>query len=167
MAAFLDMITGVGWLRGCLPVLNRSGQSVPPLLMAEHLRHTARKKWPLLVSTLLMGAPFLTLSAIWLWLPDGRRSWLPAVFLLLYVIFFSLTGLNQMVFGTIQGKLIRPDRRGRLMSISGTLGAFTAIPCAWFLLSRWLKLPDGGFGFIFGFTGGRVRGGWSADHGPG
>jgi MFS family permease len=153
MPAFLDAISGAGWLRGCLPVLNRFGQSVPPLMFSELLKQTPHKKWPLLATTLLMAVPFLTLSVVWMSLPETIPSWLPIAFLSLYAIFFSMTGLNQMVFGTIQGKLIRPNRRGRLMGLSGTLGAVFAIPCAWFLLPRWLALPDGGYGYIFGFTG--------------
>ena len=39
------------------------------------------------------------------------------------------------------------------MGLSGTLGAVFAIPCAWFLLPQWLALPDGGYGYIFAFTG--------------
>ena len=153
MPAFLDAISGAGWLRGCLPVLNRFGQSVPPLMLSDRLKQTQRKKWPLLATTLLMAIPFLILSAVWMSLPETIPSWLPIAFLSLYAIFFSMTGVNQMAFGTIQGKLIRPNRRGRLMGLSGTLGAVFAIPCAWFLLPRWLALPDGGYGYIFGFTG--------------
>ncbi|HID75426.1 MAG TPA: hypothetical protein EYP56_05445, partial [Planctomycetaceae bacterium] len=31
MPAFVDLVAGPGWVRGCLPVLNRLGQSVPPV----------------------------------------------------------------------------------------------------------------------------------------
>jgi len=153
MPAFLDTIAGAGWLRGCLPVLNRVGQSVPPLFYADRLRQTARKKWALGSTTLLMAAPFLGLSAIWFALAQKRPWWLPAVFLLLYVLFFCAVGLSQLCFGTIQGKLIRADRRGRLLGLSGTLGAVASIFCAWMLLTHWLVRSDGGFGHIFGFTG--------------
>jgi hypothetical protein len=78
---------------------------------------------------------------------------LPGGFLLLYALFFTFTGLNQLSFGTIQGKLIRPDRRGRLISLAGTVGSIPAILCAWFLLPRWLAMPEVGFGYVFGFTG--------------
>ncbi|MGH7200277.1 MAG: hypothetical protein ACREJB_06705, partial [Planctomycetaceae bacterium] len=30
MPAFLDLIAGAGWVRGCLPALNHIGQSLPP-----------------------------------------------------------------------------------------------------------------------------------------
>jgi hypothetical protein len=153
MPAFVDTIAGAGWLRGCLPVLNRFGQSVPPLLFADRLRRARQKKQVLIITSLLMALPFLALAAIWFALDEKRHGWLPAVFLLLYLAFFSVTGLNQLVFGTIQGKLIRPNRRGRLLSLSGTIGAVLALLCAWLLLRNWLTLPDGGFGYIFGFTG--------------
>ena len=31
--AFVDMIAGPGWVRGCLPALNRLGQSIPPVIL--------------------------------------------------------------------------------------------------------------------------------------
>ena len=58
MPAFLDTVSGAGWLRGCLPVLSRLGQSVPPVFWAERLRATAHKKWPLAIYVVLMGAVF-------------------------------------------------------------------------------------------------------------
>ena len=86
MPAFLDAIAGAGWLRGFLPVLNRLGQSVPPLLFADRLQHMSQKKWALTNTALLMAVPFLILSPLWLGL--GRlgvsrtgRWWLPVVFL--------------------------------------------------------------------------------------
>ncbi len=45
---FMDSIAGAGWLRGCLPVLNRFGQSLPPIFFAHHLRAVRVKKWSLL-----------------------------------------------------------------------------------------------------------------------
>ena len=46
--AFLDSIAGAGWLRGFLPVLNRFGQSLPPIFFARRLREARVKKWSLL-----------------------------------------------------------------------------------------------------------------------
>ncbi len=153
MPAFMDAIAGAGWLRGCLPLLNRVGQSVPSLAFSDSVRRTSQKKWSLLTFSMLMAVPFLTLSAVWFVLDDKRAVWLPAAFLVLYFLFFTANGLNQLVFGTLQGKLIRPHRRGRLMGLAGTFGAIPAIFCAWFLLQKWVALPDGGFGYIFAFTG--------------
>lgn len=153
MPAFVDVIAGAGWLRGCLPILNRFGQSVPAMVFADRLLRIHRKKWALLTTTLLMAVPFVILSALWLFLEQKRHAWLPPLFLVLYFAFFSLTGLTQLSFGTLQGKLIRPNRRGKLLGVSGIFGAVLAILCAWALLRHWLALPDGGFGYIFGFTG--------------
>lgn len=153
MPAFLDTIAGAGWLRGCLPVLNRLGQSLPPTLFADKLRDTPQKKWRLLTTSLGMSVPFLTLSVIWLSLDEKRQPWMPAVFLVCYSLFFAVTGLNQLVFGTLQGKLVRPNRRGRLLGVSGIVGSVISVACGWFLLQYWLGLPDGGFGYIFAFCG--------------
>jgi len=38
MPAFLDTIAGAGWVRGCLPVLKRLGQSIPQFLFADFPR---------------------------------------------------------------------------------------------------------------------------------
>jgi len=162
MPAFMDHIAGAGWLRGCLPVLNRFGQSIPPLLLSEKLRNARYKKWTLLTSSIVMSIPFLVLAAIWVTIEEKRQPWLPYVFLMLYLCFFSAVGINQLAFGTVQGKLIRADRRGRLMSIAGIVGTFFSVAGLLLFLTDWLEREDGGFGLIFGFTGiGFVIGGLS------
>ena len=44
MPAVLDSIGGAGWLRGCLPMLNRFSQSIPPLVLARQIKIMPRKK---------------------------------------------------------------------------------------------------------------------------
>lgn len=158
MPAFVDAIAGAAWVRGWLPVLNRFGQSVPPLLFAERLQYAPLKKRLLIATTWIMAVPFLTLSAIWLTLQAtdadlDRLFWLPPLFLFLYTVFFSTTGLNLLSFNTLQGKLIHATRRGRLMTLTGVIGSLTAITCAWLVLRTWLERKGGGFGLIFGTTG--------------
>lgn len=158
MPAVLDTIGGPGWLRGCLPMLNRFGQSIPPVLASERVHGASRKKWVLATSTLMMGLSFLALSAIW-WLVDERElaqkqlGWMPYVFLLLYAAFFVSTGINQLVFGTLTGKLVPVQRRGRLMLYASTIGTATAVVCALVLLPGWLTSRSGNFIAIFAFTG--------------
>jgi hypothetical protein len=159
--AYLDTIVGPSalqsTLRGCLPVLNRLGHSIPPLFHAERLAAARQKKWSLVGSTLLMAVPFLVLAAAWFLRLHERWSGFPYVFLALYALFFAATGLNELAHGTLQGKLIRPDRRGRLMSLSGLVGSTLAVTSAWFLLP-WLLQVDaaggiGGFGGVFAVCG--------------
>jgi hypothetical protein len=164
MPAVLDQLSGAGWLRGCLPMLNRFGQSVPPVFLAEYFKTLRYKKRALAAFTALMGVPFAVLSLVWLLSPDSasgpwqngfagpRYTWLPGVFLLLYLAFFVFNGLYHVSFGTVQGKLIRPTRRGRLLLTSTFWGSLPAMLLAWCLLDRWLRRPDGGFGYVFAFT---------------
>jgi len=153
MPAVLDSIGGAGWLRGCLPMLNRFGLSVPPLLMARRIKVTRRKKWALAGCSLLMAVAFLTLSAIWSVTGGGASRWLPLTFLTIYAAFFMCTGVNQLAFGTLQGKLIRTTYRGRLMLAANGLGATSAITCALLFLPLWLRPEGSNFGMVFGFAG--------------
>lgn len=154
MPDFLDAIAGAGWIRGFLPVLNRAGQSVPPLCLAEAVQRSRSKTRLLLWIAVLMAVPFLVLGGVWAVLEEQRQPWLPPLFLALYFIFFSLNGLNQLTFGTAQGKLIRPTRRGRLLGLAGVLGSFGAVGAALWLLPGWLRMPDNaGYTPIFLFNG--------------
>jgi MFS family permease len=160
MPAVLDVIGGSGWLRGCLPMLNRFGQSVPPLLASDRIRNTPFKKFGLFSTTFTMGLCFLALSLVWMFTGGQKSWWLPLVFLIIYGIFFASTGLNQLLLNTISGKLIRVDRRGRLALFGTVLGSTAAIVCAWFLLNLWLvdeatAAPgqSSNFVMIFAFTG--------------
>lgn len=155
MPDFMDAIAGAGWIRGLLPVLNRVGQSLPPLIWAGAIQRSPSKMRSLLLITILMAIPFLALGGIWMAVNDQQAWWLPPLFLALYFVFFSLNGLNQQAFGTAQGKLIRPVRRGRLMGLSGLIGSVAAVLTALWLLPGWLRMPDNaGYGPIFLFNGG-------------
>lgn len=138
MPAVLDVIGGAGWLRGCLPMLNRFGQSVPPMLASSFIRSTPLKKRTLTAMTWVMSICFLVLSGVWAWTDGKSNGWLPYVFLSIYAIFFAATGINMLVLNTLKGKLIRVRRRGLLDLVSNLVGATVAISCAWWLLTRWL-----------------------------
>ena len=152
MPAFLDLIGGSGFLRGCLPMLNRFGQSIPPLLLSEHVANLPRKKFAMFATTMLMGICFLTLSAVWFF-TDGKWSAMPVFFLVIYALFFTATGINQLLSNTLVGKLITVRSRGRLAAISSFVGGLMAVAAAWLLLRGWLTDSSGRFDLIFGFTG--------------
>jgi predicted MFS family arabinose efflux permease len=157
MPAFLDFIGGGPVLRGFLPVLNRFGFSVPPVLYAQRLSATRTKKWHLARNTLAMSVPFALLSAIWasgVWQSDqgAKQAWLPFLVLVIYGIFFVLMGMNQLSTHVLQGKLVRADLRGRLMTTSIVVGSPLAILAAWNYMEAWLANPDTGFAWIFGAT---------------
>lgn len=151
--AFVDTISGAGWLRGLLPVISRLGQSVPPVLLAHYLERRRRKRGVLVSTSVLKGLPFLALAVIWYGISKPAAWWMAPLFLLLYSVTFICNGLHQTVYGTIQGKLIAPTRRGRLLAMSTSLGAAASVLFALWLMGRWLALDGEGFTYIFAFTG--------------
>jgi MFS family permease len=151
MPAVLDAVVDSGSLRGLLPVLNRVGQSVPPLLASGPLARLPRKKWALVLTSLVMAAWFAALAAVWSPLAKARPDLLAMVFLVIYALFSATIGLNQLVFAALLGKLIPAGRRGRAMVVSVAAGSVLAIAAAVMLLGPWLTLADG-FPRIFAAT---------------
>ncbi len=151
MPAVLDAVVDSGILRGLLPVLNRGGQSVPPLFLAGPLARRPVKKWSLVRTSLAMAACFAALAAAWGPLEASRPDLLAGLFLVLYALFSVTNGLNQLVGASLQGKLVPPGHRGRAMVVSVTVGSAAAIVAALVLLGPWLGTP-GGFQKIFATT---------------
>ena len=151
MPAVLDAVVDSGLLRGMLPVLNRAGQSVPPLFASGMLAELPVKKWALVATSLMMAACFALLAVTWGPLEAWRPDLLALLFLILYALFSAVNGLNLLVVAALQGKLIAPGRRGRAMVVSVSVGSVLAIMAAVFWLGRWLEEPDG-FPKIFGAT---------------
>ncbi|WP_237564783.1 hypothetical protein [Blastopirellula marina] len=164
--AVVDLIAGPGWIRGMLPILNRIGQSLPPLFYARTLKSMPQKKWSLCGTTLAMGVSFSMLAfcfvppvrgAVDAIFPDWAvwpNVWITVAFMVCYLLFFAATGLNQIGFGTVQGKLVRVTKRGRLMLVANFVGAIAAIGFAAWLLPMWLTNDSAQVYWIFGFAGG-------------
>ncbi|MGY8767848.1 MAG: MFS transporter [Pirellulales bacterium] len=157
MPAVLDMISGAAWVRGILPILNRIGQSIPPLLYARRLTITPKKKWSVASTTFAMGFFFFALALLFVpsiraWLESTHSILLALLFLLFYALFFAATGLNQLGFGTLQGKLIEAHHRGRLMLTANVTGAILAIMLAAYLLPIWMTDQEVQVHWIFGFA---------------
>jgi len=151
--AFLDSISDAGWVRGMLPPLNRFGQSVAPLLLSDRLSRASMKSRWLARSTFFMSLPFFSIGLMLCLFGAKSPPWFVLFFLVSYGIFFCIHGVNQASFNTIQGKLIRPNRRGRLVTIVGYIGAPIAVLTAWLLLRPWTQAVPPKFAYIFLFTG--------------
>ena len=151
MPAILDAVADSGFLRGLLPILNRSGQSLTQLFASGRLSRLAIQKWILVCTSLSMAACFAALSLAWVSLEEFYPHMLSALFLFLYGIFSISNGLNQLVAASLQGKLVSPARRGRLMVVSVTIGSIVAVCVAIIFLGPWLE-SRGNFYKIFGAT---------------
>jgi MFS family permease len=150
MPAVLDAVVDSGTLRGLLPVLNRGGQSLPPLFVAGAVGRRPIKKWSLVAAAVAKAACFALLACAWAPL-RSRPALLAAVFLVLYAMFSGCNGLSQLVAAAIQGKLIAPGHRGRSLVVNAAVGSTLAIIAAILLLRPWLAEPDG-FTKIFAAT---------------
>ena len=149
----MDLIGGASWQRGCLPMLNRLGQSIPPLLFSDRIRNVRLKKNALCLWTTMAGSCFIFLAVCW-WSTGGQnRVWWPWLFLTVYAIFFIVSGVNQLVFNTLTGKLIVADQRGRLAAAGSLIGGLAFTMLAFLLLQPWLDSTPPQFGLIFGTSG--------------
>jgi hypothetical protein len=153
MPAVLDLISGgAPWARQMLPLLNRLGQSVPPMLMARRVKISPLKSRTLFSTTLVMAACFGLLGGLWHLIGARSPAWMTWIFLAFYGLFFAAMGVNQLVFSTTQGKLIPIRKRGRMLAISNMVGSLTAVTLAFLLLPRWLAEDSMNVLAIFGFA---------------
>lgn len=157
MPYFMDAVGGGPVLRGALMVINRIGFSVPPTLFAARLNKMPRKRLAVGVTALGMAVPLLLLAVVWGmgWgrTPRGApTAWMPYLYLAVYAVLFVFTGLHQLSLQALGGKLIRADRRGRLLTAGLAIGSPVAVLCAWFFMPLWLNTPDGGFEWLFAAT---------------
>jgi len=153
MPAVLDTLSaGAGWMRGALPLLNRLGQSIPPVLAAPVVRQQPRKKWVCGSSVAGMSLMFVVMALIWAIPGLETHPAAPLLFLGCYGLFFVFLGVNSLAQNTLQGKLLVATSRGRLLSVANGIGAVTSVACAVLLLPLWLREKEGDFEHLFLFT---------------
>ena len=151
MPAVLDACVASGMLRGFLPILNRIGTSLFPLVVAPFVSRTKSIRWLLVGTTIGLSICFAVLSVAWSHLLNDHPFFLAVIFLVTYGLFSAINGCNQLLVATLQGRLISAGRRGRVLVLSVTSGSVFAIIAAFVALGPWLQEPDG-FVKIFAAT---------------
>jgi len=151
LPSFLDHLAGpgAGFYRGFLPILSRLGQGILPLAASSTVEVFRHKRSLLSLTTCLLAIPLSFFAMIAM--VDGQLSggFLAAAFLGGYFVFSAVYGIYQVVFNTVQGKLIEPEKRGRLMSYSTFWGTFPAVVAAVFFLRPWLRNGDSRYDIVF------------------
>lgn len=153
MPGFLDTHTPSGVIRGFLPLIARVGQSLPQFLIAHQVSKMPRKQAVFIGSAFGIMLPWLTL-ALTLGLTDFAGNVIVGFFLASYAMHWLMLGCNMLANGTLQGKLIRAERRGRILAYGNTIGCMLAIAAFWLVVPYWLREGNTNYAWIFGTTGG-------------
>ena len=152
MPGFLDVYTLSGVVRGLLPLISRIGQSIPQILIAHRVAKMPRKRIVFILSAFGITLPWLGL-ALALEFGSWSNSAVVAIFLTLYGLHWLTYGSNILAYGTLQGKLIRPKRRGRLLAYASLIGCTLAIIIVWLVMPHWVRDDSANYAWIFGTTG--------------
>lgn len=151
MPLFLDALGAGPSVQGLLPVLGRIGNSVPQYVLSGRLEAAAVLKGTLAILTFLMAVPWLLLGALaWLFPSWPAAVWIP-LFLGLYFWSWSANGMSLLVQGMLQGKLVPPDQRGRLLAVWQAISAVLGILALLFILPQRFWTNEGPRGFSFSF----------------
>lgn len=150
---FVDGLGASGAVRGLLPVIGRIGASLPQLLAAPALSRLPRQKGAYFVANCLQGFPWVLIALLLLFIPLSPGAML-AWFMVLYTLSAAGYGLCSLSFGTLQGKLIPPRQRGKLLASFGLVGGTSAIVGAALLLPLFLTAQKTDYGPVFALCGG-------------
>ena len=149
--AFIDTYTSSGTIRGLLPLILRIGQSLPQFLVAQRVARMPKKQAFFVFTGFGFAIPWCVLSLI-LGVTDWSANIIVATFLVLCAVHWLAVGCNHLANGTLQGKLISPEKRGRLLAYSNIIGCTISIGLAFYLLPRWLSDSAAHYMVLFSAT---------------
>ena len=153
MPAFIDIYTSSGTIRGLLPLILRIGQSLPQFLVAQRVAQMPKKQGFFILTGFGFAIPWCVLSLV-LSLTRWSGNVIIVIFLVLCTLHWLMVGCNHLANGTLQGKLISPQKRGRLLAYSNVIGCTLSIGLAVYLMPRWLAESNPRYAVIFGVTAG-------------
>ncbi len=151
MPGFLLNLTPSGAVRGILPLISNLARGLPQLLLAHLITGRQRKKWIFFWVSLGLAMPWGVIASLVRFFPN-RGTVLLYGFLLAYGFNFVALGCVNLMGGTMQGKLIPAQMRGKLVGISSFLGCIFASFAAYMLMPGWLRIGLNGYALIFGTT---------------
>ena len=124
---------------GLLPLILRIGQSLPQFLVAQRVARMPKKQGFFVFTGFGFAIPWLVLSAT-LSLTHWSGKVIVAVFLVLCTLHWLAVGCNHLANGTLQGKLISPEKRGRAARLFQYHRLYACDRSRFFtVLPRWLS----------------------------
>ena len=152
MPAVLTALGAGPTVRGLLPVLARLGNSIPQVLLAQRMQ-TVRRIRPLLaVTSGLRALPWAVLATVLLLdlpVPAAGRI---VLFLTCYGLFWITNGMGMLCLNALQGKLVAPDWRGRLLAVANPTSTVFSVVALLVVLRPTLSTETGGGGFGVAFA---------------
>ena len=133
---FLDTYSTSDVLRGFLPVSLRLGQSLPQFLIAQYVTQIRYKQPLFTISAFGIMVPWLVIALIL-----SGTQWSSSVVVCLFLALY-----------TLQGKLIRAERRGSLLVRANSVGSILAIAVACRFMYEWLGGETPRYSAVFGAT---------------
>ncbi len=135
VAGFLHRLTGSPMVLSLQPIIGRIGPNLPQLFAAGRVGALRRKK-PFLIGFMLAYALcWGSLGLLILAKPGLSPGLMLAVFLCMYSLFRLFQGLTFLTRKTLEGKLIPPERRGRIVALGAPVFGLASL-LAGPLLSR-------------------------------
>jgi len=137
---FVGTLTKSPYALSALPLLNRIGRRLPPLIGGRIAYGRPRLRGLMVVwmggFTLIWG---VVAAALWL-APPERDGGFVVPFFVAYGLSYLFVGISQVTRGALVGRLIPTRRRGAYVGLSSLLGGLAAVPIG---LAIWHLMRDG------------------------
>ena len=147
--AYLDTLSKSDVLRGLLPVSFRLVQSLAQFFLAQRVSQTPFKQ-PLYTTSIFGMMLSWLVIAIVAGVARLPSSFMVVLFLAVYTLQCFFFGYHRLAAGTLQGKLIPPEKRGSLLAHGNSVGSILAIAVACRFMYEWLGEETPRYAAVFG-----------------
>ena len=128
------MLGASNFIIGMFPMISILGEAIPPMFIVNWVKHFPRKKPYLLIFSFLSPLFWFLIFLSFFLLSSGNKETLLWCFITFYILFYFSQGAVHVLASIMKGKVIPYNIRGRLISLSGTLGGIGSIILTFFIV---------------------------------